>query len=153
MGKPLPTGIGQLLAATWTNKTLDSSGEPESIEGFKALSCLQVEVPNYLRTVARDRRTLGWLALRIELPRASSEFIRDFSGKVLQHFLACCNGFCDQLLLEIVTQKSSKMLRKSLPEDPRSLQNGSGRPPGQLGTLPSSACVVVSQKCHAPNSF
>ena len=47
-------------------------------------------------------------------------------GEVLQHFLARRNGFCDQLLLEIVTQKSSKILRKSDPEGPRSLQNQSG---------------------------
>ena len=75
-------------------------------------------------------------------------------GKVLQHFLACRNGFCDQLSLVIVTQKSSKIPSKiasggspELPEWPR---EASGR---ALGTLPSSACVFVSKKCRASSAF
>ena len=31
-----------------------------------------------LKTLARDRRTLGRMALQVGLPRASSEFVRDF---------------------------------------------------------------------------
>ena len=66
-------------------------------------------------------------------------------GEVLQRFLACRNGFCDQLLLEIVIQKSSKILSKIVSErssePPEWLREASGR---ALGTLPSSACVFVA---------
>ena len=65
-------------------------------------------------------------------------------GEVLQHFLACRNGFCDQLLLEIVTQKSSKILSKiasgGSPGPLEWLREASGT---ALGTLPSSARVFV----------
>ena len=68
-------------------------------------------------------------------------------GKVLQHFLACRNGFFDQLLLEIVIQKSSKIPSKIVSggssEPPEWLREASGR---ALGTLPSSARVFVTQK-------
>ena len=66
-------------------------------------------------------------------------------GEVLQHCLACRNGFCDQLLLEIVIQKSSKIPSKiasgGFSEPPEWLQEASGR---ALGTLPSSARVFVA---------
>ena len=62
--------------------------------------------------------------------------------------------FCDQLLLEIVTQKSSKNPSKIVSgassEPPEWLREASGR---ALGTLPSSACVFVSKKCRASSAF
>ena len=64
-------------------------------------------------------------------------------GEVLQHCLACRNGLCDQILLEIVTQKSSKILSKiasgGSSEPPEWLREASGT---ALGTLPSSARVL-----------
>ena len=75
-------------------------------------------------------------------------------GEVLQHFLACRNGFCDQLLLEIVIQKSSKIPSKiasgGSSEPPEWLREASGR---ALGTLPSSARVFAAQKCRASSAF
>ena len=71
-------------------------------------------------------------------------------GEVLQHFLPCRNGFFDQLLLEIVIQKSSKIPSKIA-------SGGSSEPPGWLreasrrvlGTLPSSARVFVAKSVGA----
>ena len=75
-------------------------------------------------------------------------------GKVLQHFLARRNGFFDQLLLEIVTQKSLKIRSKiasgGSSEPPEWLREASGR---ALGTLPSSARVFMTQKCRPPSAF
>ena len=104
-------------------------------------------------------------------------------GKVLQHFLACRNEFCDRLLPEIVAkslpewrsspafssmpywilrstfardcrtkiiENPSKIASGGSPEPPEWLRETSGT---ALGTLPSSACVFVPQKCRPWRSF